>query len=160
MVIMSLDIGKKGAIVIYDTDKIMYLLKQEYSFDSLFKTYEYLKVLIVSKNIDLVVIGEAFGHRCVVKAHSKFYGVVECLVERFDRTVYYLTDRSARCVVLGKGNGNKKEKVQEYYKEATPDVSDACLFISAYLLQIGERDSSYGAPVLKGREFPEIKDIV
>lgn len=156
MVIMSLDVGKKqGAIVIYDTEKKLYLVKQTWAFNSLLVTYRYLKILMVSHAVDLVVIGEAFGQRVVVKVHSKFYGVVELLTEDYNRTVYYLSDTTARMVVLGKGNGRRKDLVQEKYKEETPDLSDACLFISAYLIQTEGRDESFGAKTKKSRGFPE-----
>ena len=142
MLIYSLDIGKKGAIVVFDTEKKVFIFKQEWSFDSLLSTYLYLKACFKNKKADLVVIGEAFGHRQVVKYHSKFYGGIELICEQENVQVLYVTDRTARATVLGKGNGNKKELVHQKYQEDTPDISDACLFISYYLISTEGIDSS------------------
>lgn len=155
---MSLDIGKKGAIVIYDDEAKVYLLKQAWSFKTLLETYTYLKVLIVSKKVELIVIGEAFGMMHIVRVHTRYYGIIELLAEQLNVAMYYLNDMHARCVVLGKGNGRRKDLIHEKYKGETEDISDACSFISAYYIEINGVDESFGQPTVKGREFPEISD--
>lgn len=135
MNILSIDVGAKGGVIIYDTDTKEVLHRSTISFSkSMVSIYEYLNN--ISQEISVIVIGEAMGQRAVVKKHSKFYGVIELWAEYKSIPVVYLNDMHCRCVVLGKGNGNKKEMVHEKYKEQTPDLSDARLFIDAYLIDI------------------------
>ena len=139
MIVLSLDIGKKGGVVIYDYYSKEYILKETFSFNNSYKdVYDYLNILrdkyFTNKKV-VIVIGEAFGQRVVVKKHSKFYGVIELFSEMFDYNVVYYNDVHCRSVILGKGNGQKKDMVQEKYKEATPDISDARLFLDTFLLE-------------------------
>lgn len=136
MTILSLDIGKKGAYIIYDTESKEFLCKNVYSFDSLLNFFNLLQELNTEYAFDLIIIGEAFGQRSVVKRHSKFYGIAELFAEMNDKTVVYVSDMTARCTVLGKGHGRDKEAVHKKYKEETGDVSDCRLFIDYYLSSI------------------------
>ena len=88
----------------------------------------------------IILVGEAFGQRQVVKKHSKFYGVIELLAEQKDIQVIYFNDVSCRATVLGKGCGHKKYLVFEraYPDSLSPDTADAKLFIDKYLIEIGE----------------------
>lgn len=137
MKILSLDVGKKGGVVIFDTDKREYELEDLFSFhDSMLKVKEYLSGVMLKYKPALIVIGEAFGQRAVVKKHSKFYGVIELVAEINDTAVIYYNDVSCRAVVLGKGNGRDKEMVwlKAYPLSETQDIADAKLFIDKYLI--------------------------
>lgn len=116
-----------------------YILKEIYSFDdSMKRVYTDLSRFITTKcegDEVLIVIGEAFGQRAVVKKHSKFYGVIEMVAEELRATVMYITDSTARAEVLGKGQGRNKAAVHEKYGEETADLSDCCLFID-YVLKV------------------------
>lgn len=134
MTILSLDIGKKGAYIIYETEKKEFLCKEIYSFDSFVDFFGLLEKLNTQYAFDFIIIGEAFGRPKVVKKHSKFYGVAELFTEMNDKIVVYVSDMTARSVVLGKGFGHNKKAVHEKYQEATSDLSDSRLFLDWYLL--------------------------
>jgi len=133
MTILSLDIGKKGGVVIW---KDKFIHEEIFSFaDSMKDVYDYLVELNVMWGFDLIVIGEVFGQRVVVKKHSKFYGVVELFAENYNKYVIYYNDVSCRARVLGKGNGKRKDMVVERYPDSlSPDTADAKLFIDNHLI--------------------------
>lgn len=134
--ILSLDIGKKGGIVLYDNFNEKYLLKEKYNFESLYFTFQKLHELNNEFHFNVIIIGEAFGQRAVVKKHSKFYGVIELWAEMNNKQVIYVSDMTARCLVLGRGFGRNKKAVHEKYKEEDENVSDAVLFSEWYLQNI------------------------
>lgn len=127
MNICGIDIGKKGGIAIYNGEKFETI---EHSFVSMKTTYELLCKIF--KDVDAVIVGEAFGHRQVVKYQAKFYGIIELICETLEIPVVYKTDNTMRKEIFGAGNGRNKEMVHKHYKGSTPDVSDAMLF-SFYL---------------------------
>lgn len=132
MTILSLDIGKKGGVVIW---KDGFIHEEVFSFaDSMLDVYRKLFDLLTVWDFDLIVIGEAMGQRCVVKKHSKFYGVIEYFAEKYSKYVVYYNDVSCRARVLGKGNGKRKDMVMERYPDSlSPDTADAKLFIDNHL---------------------------
>lgn len=130
MKIVGIDVGKKGAVAVLDLDSGEYIKKEQLSFfDSMSEIYTYFVKLFRELNDEIiVVIGEAFGQRVVVKKHSKFYGVIEMACELSKTELYYVSDSTARAAVLGKGNGRKKEMVKEFFNEPDQDEADAMLF--------------------------------
>lgn len=132
MIIMGIDVGKRGGLAVYDTVLGSFVYMQVFHFTSMLELYAHLKKLNDLYKFDSFVIGEAFGQRVVVKYQSKFYGVVELVSERIEIPTVYVSDRTARAAVLGKGQGNNKALVHETFKGVTPDVSDAMLFCKWY----------------------------
>jgi Holliday junction resolvasome RuvABC endonuclease subunit len=143
-VIVAIDVGKKGAYTIYDIQLKDYLEKKDLSFDNSYvdiykEFYSVIKGLKAAGygNI-LLIIGEAFGQRKVVKKHSKFYGVIELVCESEKLQLNYESDSTCRAAILGKGNGRNKEMVHELFKGKTPDISDCMLFTNYQLMQLNE----------------------
>lgn len=156
--IIGIDVGAKGGIAVFDTCKDCWIQLDSPSFANkknnkllieyrkgVFSNktkplinaeeiYDYFFDLFLGKSSNAVaVIGEAFGQARVVKKHSKFYGIIEMVCAELQIRLSYVTDNSARLVVLGKGNGKRKDLVHEKYKADTPDISDAMLFVDWFI---------------------------
>ena len=119
-------------MVVYDLREKKFIDKIDYSFVTKADLFVKLNYLVKKHLIKGMIIGEAFGQKVVVKSHSKFYGVIELVAEHYDMPTIYVSDRTARAIVLGKGNGNKKEMVKEYFNEDNQDIADAMLFAKWY----------------------------
>jgi hypothetical protein len=131
--ILGIDVGKKqGALVLEDGPEYKKIISTP--FQSYIAIYKILEDIYTEFGPYTIIIGEAFGHREVVKQHSKWYGLIEYFAELHGLYVIYVSDRTARCRVLGKGNGNRKDLVHEHFKGDTPDISDAMLFCTYFRL--------------------------
>ncbi len=140
MKVLSVDVGmKKGALVVAQVgDKFEAIECIKHPFISFKGTYALIDEIFLRHHYDAILIGEAFGQRAVVKQHSKFYGLMEYQAENRGIVVIYVSDRSARAAVLGKGFGNRKDLVHVRYQGSTPDISDAILFAEWYHLNLNK----------------------
>lgn len=156
MIVMWIDVGAKGALVIKDTESNQYLLRCTHEFLSFKYSHNRIRSLILQYCIGLMVIWEAMGSKHTVKKHSKFYWIIELIWEETNTPVVYCMDNSARRIVLSWSNYESqtemtkkgtprvltwkeaKQWVMNHFNEPRSDVADAMLFIEWYIQSINK----------------------
>lgn len=128
--ILGIDIGKQGGYVVYENNKIYE--SGVVHFESLKEIEAIFKDIIRVWKPEVVVTGKPNRMYNIVLRHAQFIGVLGLLCETKDISLVMVNDCTARALILGKGNGMKKELVHQKYQLESPDVSDAALFCEWY----------------------------
>ena len=132
MIVLSLDIGEKGAFFCNSVD-----YGEDLSMKTLKELEKHVKNLVELFKPDLIIFPCPTFRMNVIKKHNRMIGVIELIAEKKEIKTYEIIDSHAKSVVLGKGV-KSKEEIMDYFKVESEHLADVMMFNECFRIESDE----------------------